>query len=113
MRILVVEDNSMIRSATQCLLEEWGFAVTCAGSVAEAVDSLDGTFSHLLCDLNLPDGTGTEVIRQAKRLSRSIRTVAMTGSATLGLQNASRDAGADWVLTKPAAIRDLRFALQS
>lgn len=113
MRILVVEDNPLIRSATQCLLEEWGFAVQCAGSVEEAVNSLNDTFSHLLCDLNLPDGTGTEVIREAKRRSRSIRTVAMTGNAAWGLQNDGMDAGADWVLTKPAAMRDLRFALQS
>jgi DNA-binding response OmpR family regulator len=113
MHILVVEDNPLIRSATQCLLEEWGFVVECAGSVAEAVNSLDGRFSHLLCDLNLPDGTGTEVIREAKRVKRSIRAVAMTGNAALSLQNDGQMAGADWVLTKPAAMRDLRFALQS
>lgn len=113
MRILVVEDDPMVRSATQFLLEEWGFEVTCASSVAEAIRSLDATFSHLLCDLNLPDGKGLEVIRQAKSLCRAIWTVAVTGNAAFGLQNESREAGADCVLMKPTPIPDLRFALNA
>lgn len=113
MRILVVEDDPMIQSATQWLLEEWGFEVKCASSVAEAVSSLDATFSHLLCDLNLPDGKGLDVIKKAKSLCRAICTVAITGNAALGLQNESREAGADYILMKPTAIPDLRFALNA
>ena len=111
MRILVVEDDQMTRDAAQAMLEELGFTVFCADSVADAHIRLQEHFTHLLCDLHLPDGDGVEIIRYAKRVNTNIRIVAYTGSIPSTLHGRTFAAGADAVLMKPVGLTQVMAAL--
>lgn len=63
-RILVVEDEPVIRSALRRLLERQGYTVDEAGSVAEAIDSHNPDGCDLvISDLRLPGAYGTDLIR--------------------------------------------------
>ena len=64
-KILLVEDEDVIRGALHRLLERHGYAVSEAGSVQEACDkhNLDG-FDVIISDLRLPGLPGTELIKR-------------------------------------------------
>jgi DNA-binding NtrC family response regulator len=62
-RVLVVEDEVVIRQAVRRLLERHGYEVTEAGSVADAETSSDLTaFDIVIADLRLPGAPGTDII---------------------------------------------------
>jgi DNA-binding NtrC family response regulator len=64
-RILVVDDEAVIRDALTRLLTREGYRVTTAGSVAQAESACAEAPPDLaLCDLRLPDGDGTALIER-------------------------------------------------
>jgi DNA-binding NtrC family response regulator len=64
-RILVVDDEAVIREALTRLLEREGYSVQAAGSLAEAATACTESSPDLaLCDLRLPDGEGTALIER-------------------------------------------------
>ncbi len=65
-KILVIEDERVIRSALKRLLERHGYDVTEAGSVPEATEAGElKSFDLIISDLRLPGPPGTEVIASA------------------------------------------------
>ena len=67
-RILVVDDEESIREFLTILLEKEGYEVATADSVAAGKRRLDdGAFDLVMCDLKLPDGSGLEVLEEARR----------------------------------------------
>ena len=101
-RVLVLDDSEALRSTLAVFLEEAGYQVTEAGSVAQAREALAaGSFELLLFDLQLPDGLGTELIADARRLHPAAKVIILSGSDSVDGR------GADLVLTKggsPAEI---------
>jgi DNA-binding NtrC family response regulator len=62
-RLLIVEDEVVIRQALRRLLERHGYDVVEAGSVAEALEAGEpGAFDLVIADLRLPGAPGTEII---------------------------------------------------
>jgi len=64
--ILIVEDESIIRSALKRLLERNSFKVTEAESVTEASQNDLNNFDLIISDLRLPGAPGTDLITAAK-----------------------------------------------
>jgi CheY-like chemotaxis protein len=72
--ILHVEDDASLRALVDLSFEGFGFhgKTVTAQSVAEAVEDLDDaeaageTFDLIICDMNLPDGTGLDVVRYVR-----------------------------------------------
>ena len=76
-RILIVEDNRRIREGLLTFIETAGYQ--CAGAVdsAAAAELLRSEpFDLLITDLDLPGGTGLDLVRQAKALCPSILVTA-------------------------------------
>ncbi|GAB0153989.1 sigma-54-dependent transcriptional regulator [Marinobacterium sp. BA1] len=97
-RILIVEDESIIRSALRRLLEKNGYEVSDAGSVAEACGdfSLDG-FDLIITDLRLPGAPGTDLIG----LAGSVPVLIMTSYASLRSAVDAMKLGAVDYIAKP------------
>ncbi|TFH85724.1 sigma-54-dependent Fis family transcriptional regulator [Billgrantia azerbaijanica] len=64
-RILIVEDEAIIRTALRRLLERHGYRVSEAGSVSEALAQEPQGFDLVISDLRLPGDPGTELIAKA------------------------------------------------
>ncbi|MBZ5488806.1 sigma-54-dependent Fis family transcriptional regulator [Halomonas aquamarina] len=64
-RILIVEDEAIIRSALKRLLERHDYAVSEAGSVEDATRLALGEFDLIISDLRLPGEPGTTLINAA------------------------------------------------
>nr|WP_200952141.1 PAS domain S-box protein [Rhizobium sp. Root482] len=108
-RVLLVEDDALIRMATADMLADLNFDVLEAGSAEEALALLEeNEIDILVSDLGLPGMSGEEFCRLVRDRWPQIGIVFATGS-NLGpqLANPSRTA----LLTKPHSIEDLKRAL--
>lgn len=95
-KILIVEDEGIIRSALRRLLERNGFQITEAGTVPEAREKLaEQTFDLIISDLRLPGETGTELINQ------EIPVLIMTSYASLRSAVDAMKQGAVDYIAKP------------
>ena len=100
--VLVVEDDASIRNGLMALLRMRGHRAVAAASVAEAASQLDAaTPTHLLLDLNLPDGAGTHVLRRIRTQALQTRVALVTGAIDTGLLEEARALGVDAVFIKP------------
>lgn len=113
-RILLVEDDDTITQGLRYALEQEGYALTTAATVADAKAALQTPqrFDLLLIDLGLPDGSGFEVCRFA-RGKGDAAVIFLTarddeGNTVLGL-----DMGADDYVTKPFRIRELQSRIRA
>ncbi len=102
--ILVVEDESVIRTALKRLLERNRYRVFEAGSVKEAEENFQlDRFNLIISDLRLPGAPGTELIRRAG----NVPVLIMTSYASLrSAVDAMRQGAVDYV-AKPFDHNDL------
>jgi DNA-binding NtrC family response regulator len=74
-RILIIEDEKVIRSALRRLLERNNYQVAEAGTIPEAEEQFElASFDLIISDLRLPGPPGTEVIRRAGEVPVLIMT---------------------------------------
>src|SRR5437899_12702853 len=79
LRILVVEDHSDTLQALSRLLSHFGHEISVADGAQNALNIIDSKeFDVVLCDIALPDGSGYDVIAEAKR-KRPVKAVTLTG----------------------------------
>jgi CheY-like chemotaxis protein len=111
LRILVVEDHRDTLQALSRLLSHFGHEISLADRAQTALNIIDSKeFDVVLCDIALPDGSGYDVIAEAKR-KRAVKAVALTGfSATEDIER-GKQAGFDFHLSKPVDFHELRAVL--
>ncbi|WP_286696220.1 sigma-54-dependent transcriptional regulator [Spongiibacter sp. UBA1325] len=96
-RILIVEDEDVIRLALRRLLERNDYQVDEAGSVQEALERFDlNSYQLLISDLRLPGAPGTELISKTER-----PVLIMTSYASLKSAVDSMKQGAIDYIAKP------------
>jgi CheY-like chemotaxis protein len=111
LRILVVEDHSETLQALSRLLSHFGHEVSVAEGAQNAMSMIDSkAFDVVLCDIALPDGSGYDLIAEAKR-KRPVKAVAITGFAGTEDIQRGREAGFDFHLAKPVDFHELRSVL--
>lgn len=95
-RVLVVDDNEAIRLTTCALLEDGGYEVIEAATVASGRDAIGGgVFDAAILDLHLPDGLGTDLIDELRARQPQAAVVLYSGTSGPGEMK-----GADLVLVK-------------
>ena len=111
--VLVVEDNLDLVMGLQDLLRHDGYAVTAAGTVADAIELVQAQrFSAIILDLGLPDGDGLEVLKECHRLDPALPVVIVTAHISHDRTVGSLAEGAFAYLTKPYDREELRHILQ-
>jgi signal transduction histidine kinase/ActR/RegA family two-component response regulator len=113
--ILVVEDSVDTAEATRLLLQDLGARVVVAKNGLEALDVLAGDEPDaVVCDLRMPGLDGFEFLRRLRadrRLGR-LPVVALSGFASAGDFQRTREAGFDGHVGKPFDATALAAALQ-
>jgi two-component system response regulator PilR (NtrC family) len=111
-RILVVDDERSLREFLTILLEQEGYEVTTAESVTTGIQRLhDHTFDLVMCDLKLPDGTGLEVLADARKNHVASPFIIITAHTTPQHALDALRAGAAEYLSKPFNVEDLKLIL--
>jgi two-component system, cell cycle response regulator DivK len=103
-RILLVEDDEMIREMVQLTLELYEYEVVCAASGVEAIDRAGREYYQLiLMDVGLPLMDGYEATRRLKAdpATKGVPVIALTAAAGQEDRRKALDAGADEYETKP------------
>jgi len=112
-RVLVVEDEAMLRTLIRQVLEEHAYIVTEAENGEEALAML-GVFAFdlVITDIFMPVRDGIETIRTVRRCWPQVKLLAMSGWQSNYLL-AARDFGTHSVLAKPFGERDLLRAVET
>jgi CheY-like chemotaxis protein len=81
--LLVVEDDALVRSALEEILNDAGYSVAAAASGTEAMNLLDSThpYAALVTDIRLGDLTGWDVARRARQILPDIPVIYISGDS--------------------------------
>jgi len=110
LRVLVVEDETLIRWSIAETLAQHGHAVVEAGSAATAVQVLHDTAAPIdvvLLDYRLPDSNDLELLARIRRLRPESAVVMMTAYGSAEVTQGALDLGAFRVVNKPFDLRGL------
>ena len=111
LRILLVEDHADTRQTLSRLLSHFGHDISVAESSQTALDIVKvKQFDVVLSDIGLPDGSGYDVISQAKQ-KQAVKGVALTGFGSDEDIRRGQEAGFDFHLVKPVDFHELRSVL--
>jgi two-component system, OmpR family, response regulator len=114
MRLLLVEDDSMIGAAAQQGLRGEGYSVDWARDGREANAALRATgYDLVLLDLGLPHGDGLALLREWRARRREMPVVIVTARDSVGDRIAGLDAGADDYLVKPFDLDELSARIRA
>ena len=112
-RVLLAEDDSLVRTSMRLTLVEAGYTVEEAGSGPEALEALRrGPVDLLVTDYAMPGMTGIDLAQLARALQPELPIVLVTGYAQPAL-DARAEQRVDAVLHKPFAPHELLARIES
>src|SRR5574341_411419 len=111
--ILVIDDEPTVRSLFIEFLAGAGFEVHAVSTLGTGRDALSSrSFDAVIIDQTLPDGRGTDLIRELRAGSPEMAIVVMSGAGDIPLAVEAMRRGADTFLTKPVDLDELIVFLQ-
>ena len=114
MRILVVEDEEKVARFVERGLKAELYTVEVAPDGATALHQLkDQAFDVVILDLNLPDISGNDVLRQMRRNGNHTPVLVLTARGALPEKVESFHEGADDYLTKPFSFTELVLRIKA
>ncbi len=106
--ILIVDDESEMRSALSHALTRSGFAVECAASGTEALVKVKkDTISLMITDLKMPQMSGMELLGAVKKMAPAIPVIVITAYGSIHNAVEAMQAGAVDYLLKPFSFETL------
>jgi two-component system, NtrC family, response regulator AtoC len=113
-RILVVDDEQMIRWTLCEALRGWGYMPVEAGTVAASLEAFEAERpAAVLLDINLPDGTGLDVLRVIKKRQTDAVAIMITANVLVDDTIAALRAGAYDFIGKPINLDELQVAIRN
>ena len=108
--LLIVDDEASLRDFLSIVFEEEGWAVETAGSLAEARVAISRKEPDVvLCDLNIPDGSGIDLLKEVKEAKPSVAFVMITAYTSTKSAVEALKAGAFDYIAKPFDIEELKI----
>ncbi len=108
-RILIVDDESSLRTSLFRMLDKKGFTVITANRIEEAklLSQTDQSIDLAIVDMNLPDGDGLEFMAFVKSLHPECEVIILTGFGTVDNAVKATQMGAFHFMTKPFNFEEL------
>jgi hypothetical protein len=114
MKVLIVDDHAVVRHGLKTALESHGFQVVAeAASINQARAFIAQTNPDaLIVDINLPDGSGFDLVSWSRKISPTIAIVVLTLNDGKDYVRAAKLAGANAFIVKNAPLSDVLAALE-
>ncbi|MFN3890063.1 MAG: ActR/PrrA/RegA family redox response regulator transcription factor [Beijerinckiaceae bacterium] len=110
--LLIVDDDKPFQTRLSRAMEQRGFAVRTADSVAEGLAAISQSApAYAIIDLRLQDGSGLDVISRLKERRPDARGVILTGYGNIATAVTAVKLGAFDYLAKPADADEIYNAL--
>lgn len=114
MKILVVEDELEMLESIERVLKQENAVVEAATNLNDALDkALIYEYDCILLDINLPDGSGLELLRELKKQNKSDGVLILSARNSLDDKLDGLNLGADDYLTKPFHFSELIARVRS
>jgi CheY-like chemotaxis protein len=115
LRVLVVDDDVLVRVSTAGILESWGCYVSVAEDMREVMDKyLESHFDLVICDYRLPDGDGlilADIIKEHCEIQPAF--ILVSGDTAPDILQAANERGLHLMHkpVRPAKLRSLMLFL--
>lgn len=107
-RVLVVDDDPLIRWSLESGLRGEGYEVSGLDSAEEALAELQATrFDLVIADVLLPGMDGLELIGRMRAVCPGIKTIVLTGEGSREVEDRALEHGALAYVEKPFSLKDL------
>lgn len=106
-KILVADDDDLVRVTVSSILEAFGYTVTSVSDGQYVCDVLDDSYDVVLLDINMPGMDGFETIAAMDGLEQDIPVIFLTGAGSMDYAVKAINHGAYDFLTKP--IEDIEM----
>ena len=107
-RILIVEDDETLAQGIRLALQTPETEITLCGTLARASETFhQGVFHLLILDVNLPDGSGLDWLRELRQIS-AVPVILLTANDLELDIVGGLESGADDYITKPFSVAVLR-----
>ena len=113
-KIMIVDDDRFIRMALGEALRSWNYETVEADSVATAKKVFaEEEPALMLLDIDLPDGSGLDVLTEIKDANPDTIAVMITGNVDIGNTVSALRGGAHDFIGKPVRLEELRVTLRN
>lgn len=111
--ILIVDDERKMAVVLETAFQQYGYAVTIAGSGEDALAAFrTNPVPLVITDLKMPDLSGIEVLQAVKKLSPETEVILMTAYATAQTAVEAMKKGAYDYVIKPFSLEELRLKVE-
>jgi DNA-binding NtrC family response regulator len=111
--VLLIDDDPGILFSFSTFLKKSGFDVLTASTIVDAREKLKKEVFHaVILDVQLPDGSGIELIESLKEENPSQAIILVTGHGDVPMAVEAMQKGADHFLSKPVRLKELEVVLQ-
>jgi len=113
-KILVIDDEELIRTSTQQYLEKEGYMVFTAGTGKEGLEifKTEENIDLVLLDLRLPDTGGMEVLKSLKQMDKEVYVVVITAYGDVETVVSSMKLGAYDFVEKPFELDKIAIIIR-
>jgi DNA-binding NarL/FixJ family response regulator len=113
-RLLIVDDHAVVRHGLKLACEHNGFQVVASlPTIAEARSAIAALNPQIVVvDINLPDGSGFELIQWIRKINNSLPIVVLSLNDSPEYVRAACSSGANAYVVKSAPIEELIAAIQ-
>lgn len=114
MKLLIVEDDHEIQESIVDYLQPEGYVCEQAFDMVSAQDKITSfSYDCVLIDINLPDGSGLQLIQHLKQLKKTAGIIVITARNAINDRVKALEFGADDYLVKPFNLAELNARIKS
>lgn len=112
-RILVIDDEDSMCNFMEIMLSKEGYEVATAPSGRDGIARLkDENYDLVIADLNMPEMTGIDVLKEVKSFKSDQEMIVMTAFASVDTAIEAMKQGAADYITKPFKIDEIKLVIE-
>lgn len=113
MKVLIVDDEQLVRWFLERALKRWNFNVTAVSSAEEAVRHLEtNSYEIIFTDWKMPSGSGALIVKQVSEMQHPPHLVVCSAYVTPEMEEEFKAKGIQ-TLKKPFKLDELENALKN